>query len=296
MNRKTFLVQSTALAAGAMFFPSACAKKSSNTPNSMIAPGLQVYTIREALAEDFEGSMQKIADLGYVNIELFAYRDGRYFGYSIPEVKSLMSDLGLRVKSSHVSTGWTSPDVVGTMTNSWEQTVQDAAELGQDYIVLAYLTDAERESMDDYKKVAELLNSCGETAKKAGLQMAYHNHAFEFEAIDGQVPYDLLLRECDEELVKFEMDLYWTKRAGVDAVEYFNMHSGRFPLWHVKDMGAGEEQFFAAVGEGVIDWENMFSHAETAGLDYYFVEQDATKSGQPFQEIEKSISYLKSIL
>ncbi|MGK7369878.1 MAG: sugar phosphate isomerase/epimerase family protein [Candidatus Halalkalibacterium sp. M3_1C_030] len=296
MNRRTFLLQSTALAAGAMILPTACASDSKSKSGNKIAPGLQVYTIREALAEDFKGSMQRISDLGYVNIELFAYRDGQYFGYTIPETKAMMSDLGLQVKSSHVSTGWASPDVVGTMTNNWEQTVQDAAELGQDYIVLAYLTEAERETMDDYKKVAELLNSCGETAKKAGLQMAYHNHAFEFDTIDGQVPYDLLLSECDEELVKFEMDLYWTKRAGINAVNYFEKHSGRFPLWHVKDMAAGEEQFFAAVGEGVIDWENMFSHAETAGLDYYFVEQDATKSGKPFEEIEKSISYLRDLL
>lgn len=296
MNRKTFLFQSTALAAGAMLFPTACVSDSKSRSGINIAPGLQVYTIREALAEDFKGSMQRLADLGYKNIELFAYRDGRYFGNTISETKALMSDLGLQVKSSHVSTGWTSPEVVGTMTNNWEQTVQDAAELGQDYIVLAYLTEAERETMDDYKKVAELLNSCGETAKKAGLQMAYHNHAFEFEAIDGEVPYDLLLSECDEELVKFEMDLYWTKRAGVDPINYFEKHSGRFPLWHVKDMAAGEEQFFAAVGEGVIDWKNMFGYAETAGLDYYFVEQDATKSGKPFEEIEKSITYLKALL
>ncbi|NGP77451.1 sugar phosphate isomerase/epimerase [Balneolaceae bacterium YR4-1] len=296
MNRRTFLFQSTALAAGAMIFPTACARNSNSKSTDMMAPGLQVYTIREALAEDFQGSMQRIADLGYVNIELFAYGDGQYFGNSIPEVKTMMSDMGLQVKSSHVATGWTSPDAVGTMTNNWEQTVQDAAELGQDYIVLAYLTEEERQSMDDYKKVAELLNSCGETAKNAGLQMAYHNHAFEFETMDDQVPYDLLLSECDEDLVKFELDLYWTRRAGVDPIAYFEKHSGRFPLWHVKDMAAGEDQFFAAVGEGVIDWENMFSHAETAGLDYYFVEQDATRSGEPFKEIEKSIGYLENIL
>ena len=296
MNRRTFLFQSTALAAGAMLFPTACASDSKSKSSSKIAPGLQVYTIREALAEDFKGSMKRVADLGYKNIELFAYRNEQYFGYTIPETNALMSDLGLQVKSSHVSTGWTSPDVVGTMTNKWEQTVQDAAELGQDYIVLAYLTEAERETMDDYKKVAELLNSCGETAKNAGLQMAYHNHDFEFETVDDQVPYDFLLSECDENLVKFEMDLYWTLRAGKDPIRYFENHPGRFPLWHVKDMAADEEKFFAAVGEGVIDWKNMFAHAETAGLDYYFVEQDATKSGKPFEEIEKSITYLKDML
>lgn len=294
MNRRTFLFQSTALAAGTLFVPSflGCAAEAAKVS----APGLQVYTIREALAEDFKGSMKRVADLGFKNIELFAYSNGQYFGYSIPEVKTLMSELGLQVKSSHVGTGFTNPDAVGTMSNGWEQTVRDAAELGQEYIALAYLTESERETLDDYKKVAELLNQCGETAKNAGLQMAYHNHAFEFEQMDDTIPFDLLLNECDPDLVKFEMDLYWTARAGVDPVSYFQQYPGRFPLWHVKDMGAGEEQFFAAVGEGVIDWKNLFSHAGTAGLDYYFVEQDATKSGEPFAEIDKSINYLKGIL
>lgn len=294
MDRRKFLVQSSALAAGTMFIPSfvGCAGETAK----FSAPGLQVYTIREALAEDFKGSIKRVADLGYKNIELFAYRDGQYFGHSIPEVKTLMSDLGLQVKSSHVSTGQTTPDVVGTMTNNWEQTVEDAAELGQEYIALAYLAEPERESLDDYRKVAELLNQCGEVANNAGLQVAYHNHAFEFEEIDDQVPYHILLDECDENLVKFEMDLYWTKRAGVDPIEYFKRHPGRFPLWHVKDVEEGEDQFFAAVGEGILDWENLFDHAETAGLDYYFVEQDSTRSGEPFAEIEKSINYLKEIL
>lgn len=294
MDRKEFLVKGSAFAAGTIILPSACSSGSSSKTKTM-APGLQVYTIREALAEDFRGSLERVADLGYSNIELFAYRDGQYFGHPISEVKSMMSDLGLSVRSSHVSTGWNNPDVVGSMTNGWEQTVDDAAELGQAYIVLAYLAESEREGLDDYKKAAELLNSCGETAKAAGLQMAYHNHAFEFETMDGQVPYDILLNECDEDLVKFELDLYWTKRAGVDPVAYFKEYSGRFPLWHVKDMEGGEDQFFAAVGEGVIDWQHLFDHSEAAGLEYYFVEQDNTRSGKPFEEIAKSIKYLEGI-
>lgn len=293
MDRKEFLLKGTAFAAGTIILPSACA--SSNTSNATIAPGLQVYTIRDAIAEDFEGSLKRVADLGYKNIELFAYSDGQYFGNSVQEVKRIMTDLGLQTRSCHVSTGWSYPDAVGTMTNNWEQTVEDAAALGQEYIVLAYLTETERESLDDYKRVAELLNQCGEVAQRAGLQMAYHNHAFEFETMEDTVPYDILLEECDDELVKFEMDLYWTRRAGIDPIAYFEKHPGRFPLWHVKDMEAGEEQFFAAVGEGVIDWQHIFDQSETAGLEYYFVEQDQTRNDNPFEEIAKSKTYLKGI-
>lgn len=293
MDRKEFLLKGTAFAAGTIILPSACT--SSNTSKASIAPGLQLYTIRDAIAEDFEGSLKRVADLGYTNIELFSYQNGEYFGHSIAEVKSIMNDLGLKPKSSHVLAGIATPDMTGTMTTGWEQTVEDAAELGQDYIVCAYLMEPERQSLDDYKKVAELLNKSGEVAKAAGLQMGYHNHAFEFEAMEETVPFDILLNECDDELVKFEMDLYWTRRAGIDPVAYFEKHPGRFPLWHVKDMEAGEEQFFAAVGEGVIDWQQIFNHSETAGLEYYFVEQDQTRNNNPFEEIAKSKTYLEGI-
>jgi sugar phosphate isomerase/epimerase len=257
--------------------------------------GLQLYTLRQALDKDFKGTIEKVAAIGYENLEFFNYSDGKYFGNSIAEVKSILDEFGLNAKSSHVLTGWSNPKNVGTMTNDWERAVSDAAELGQSYIACAYLFDSERESIDDYKRLSDLLNSCGETAKEYGIQMAYHNHDFEFQTLDGRIPYDLLLSECDVNLVKFELDLYWTARAGVDPVEYFKNHEGRFPLWHVKDMGAGEEQFFTAVGQGVINWQRIFKHASSAGLKQFFVEQDDTKSGEPFEEITKSYKYLKGI-
>lgn len=293
MDRRTFLVQSTALTAAAVLSPSWLGGMNSRKISA--DAGLQIYTIRDALAKDFKGSLKRVADLGFKNLELFAYQDGKYFNHSVKEVKSILGDLGLRAKSSHVLTGWSNPEAIGTMTNSWDKTVKDAAELGQEYIVCAYLFESERESLDNYKKLADLLNRCGETAKTAGLQMGYHNHAFEFEKMSGQVPYDILLERCDPDLVKFELDLYWTKRAGVDPVYYFKGYPRRFPLWHVKDMESGEDQFFAAVGEGAIDWQHLFDHSEEAGLKYYFVEQDNTRSGKPFEEIAKSIKYLEGI-
>ncbi|RUA32256.1 MAG: sugar phosphate isomerase/epimerase [Bacteroidetes bacterium] len=295
MNRRKFIKQA-GVASSLAFIPtsilSAC-----TTQNQGVAKeaGLQLYTLREALEKDFKGTIEKVAKIGYKNLEFFNYSDGKYFGNSIKEVKSILDELNLKAKSSHVLTGWAMPKNLGTMTNDWERTVADAAELGQSHIACAYLFDSERESIDDYKKLSDLLNTCGETSKEYGIQMAYHNHDFEFQAMDGKIPYDLLLSECDIELVKFELDLYWTARAGVDPVSYFKEHEGRFPLWHVKDMGAGEDQFFSAVGEGVIDWQNIFNHASTAGLNQFFVEQDDTKSGKPFEEITKSYKYLKGI-
>jgi len=295
MNRRKFIQQAGLLSSFA-FIPSsilsACV-----APNKGVAKeaGLQLYTLREALEKDFKGTIEKAANIGYKNFEFFNYSDGKYFGNSIKEVKSILDEFSLNAKSSHVLTGWAMPKNIGTMTNDWERTVADAAELGQTHIACAYLFDSERESIDDYKKLSDLLNSCGETAKEYGVQMAYHNHDFEFQALDGKIPFDLLLSECDVNLVKFELDLYWTARAGVDPIAYFKDHEGRFPLWHVKDMGAGEEQFFSAVGEGVIDWQNIFNHASVAGLKQFFVEQDDTKSGKPFEEITKSYRYLKGI-
>uniref|UniRef100_UPI0025EF0A75 sugar phosphate isomerase/epimerase family protein n=1 Tax=Marivirga sp. TaxID=2018662 RepID=UPI0025EF0A75 len=293
MNRRKFIKQA-GIASSLAFIPSsilsACSPQNQDVAKEA---GLQLYTLREALEKDFKGTIEKVAKIGYKNLEFFNYSDGKYFGNSIKEVKSILVEFNLKAKSSHVLTGWAMPDNVGTMTNDWERTVADAAELGQTHIACAYLFDSERESIDDYKRLSDLLNSCGETSKEYGVQMAYHNHDFEFESLDGKIPYDLLLSQCDINLVKFELDLYWTARAGVDPVKYFKNNEGRFPLWHVKDMGAGEEQFFSAVGEGVIDWQNIFNHASTAGLKQFFVEQDQTKSGKPFEEIAKSYEYLK---
>lgn len=242
MNRRKFIQQAGMTSALAFISPSIL---SSCIPqNQAVAKdaGLQLYTLREALEKDFKGTIERVAKIGYKYLEFFNYSDGKYFGNSIKEVKSILEEYDLKAKSSHVLTGWAMPKNIGTMTNDWERAVADAAELGQTHIACAYLFDSERESIDDYKKLSELLNACGETTKEYGIQMAYHNHDFEFQTLESEIPYDLLLSECDIELVKFELDLYWTARAGVDPVAYFKEHAGRFPLWHVKDMGAGEER------------------------------------------------------
>jgi sugar phosphate isomerase/epimerase len=143
--------------------------------------------------------------------------------------------------------------------------------------------------------VAEQLNKAGEGCKRNGIQLCYHNHDFEFVAQENKHPYEVLLNDTDKNLVKMELDLYWVTKAGHDPVTLFNQHPGRFPLWHVKDMDKSAEHSFTEVGNGTINFKNIFKHADKAGLKYFFVEQDKTP-GSPFDSITQSISYIKKNL
>ncbi len=186
-------------------------------------------------------------------------------------------------------------DAKGTLTNDWNKAVDDAAAVGTKYMVCAYLLDPERGNLDQYKATAEKFNKAAEVCKKAGIQFCYHNHDFEFEAQDGKYPFDVLLEHTDKNLVKFELDLYWTNKANQDALALFNRYPGRFPLWHVKDMDKTPAKNITEVGNGSIDFKKIFANAKQAGLDFFFVEQDICP-GDPFDSISQSITYLKKNL
>ena len=149
----------------------------------------------------------------------------------------------------------------------------------------------ERRTADGYKRVAELFNRAGAEARKAGLRFAYHNHDFEFAAVDDRIPYDVLLAETDPAAVEFEMDLYWVTHGGGDPLAYFARHPGRFPLVHVKDMDAARGM--VDVGKGVIGWKQIFARRDQAGIRHYFVEHD--QPPDPFASIRASYEYLKRL-
>jgi len=222
-----------------------------------------------------------------------------YYGMDVDTFHKVLTDNGLTMPSSHYSLGAEIVDghhPKGTIMNDWGRAVDDAAKMGQKYMVCAYLPDQFRKSIDDYKRVAEHFNKAGETCKKAGIQFCYHNHNFEFPKIDGQVPYEVLLSSTDKDLVKMEMDIYWITKAGYDPLAMFKEHPGRFVLWHVKDMDNTSKHFFTEVGNGIIDFKKIFAHADKAGMQHFFVEQDICP-GSPFVSITKSINYLeKNIL
>ncbi|RZK31076.1 MAG: sugar phosphate isomerase/epimerase, partial [Hymenobacter sp.] len=244
--------------------------------------GLQLYTVRDAMAKDPAGTLAKVAQLGYNSVEGATYTGSQlFYGMSPADFAKVLKQNNLIMPSSHYVLGEAinnGQPTQGTILHGWDKAVDDAAQAGVKYMVCAYLFDSERGNLDHYKQIAAELNKAGERCKKAGIQLCYHNHDFEFAAQSGQLPYDLLLNQTDKNLVKMELDLYWATKAGHDPIALFKAHPGRFPLWHVKDMDKTDKKDFTEVGNGSIDFKKIFAQKNLAGMKYFFVEQDRTEA------------------
>jgi sugar phosphate isomerase/epimerase len=247
--------------------------------------GLQLYTLRNLMAKEPRETLKKVANIGYKEVETYGYADGKYFGMAPKEFRSYLNSLNLTTPSGHYM-----PDQI---KKGWSQTVEHAAEAGQKYMMCAFIMPNER-TLDDYKKFIDLFNQAGETCRKAGIQFGYHNHDFEFESVDGQIPYDLILKGTDPNLVKMELDLYWSSFAHQDAVALFKKNPGRFPLVHMKDMAKTEKREFAEVGTGSIDFQRILDAGKIGGLKHIFVEQDVTKQ-PPLEAIVISYNNVRKL-
>ncbi|WP_184547795.1 sugar phosphate isomerase/epimerase family protein [Mucilaginibacter sp. FT3.2] len=289
-TRRSFLKTSVGLSAGLLMAPDLFAI--AKTPYI----GVQLFTVRELMAQDPVNTLARIAQIGFNSVEGATYTGTeKFYGIAPATFKKVLNDNGLKMFSAHYLLGESMPDTKGTISNDWQKAVDDAAAVGLKYMVCAFLFDNERGSLDHYKQTADKLNKAGELCKKAGIQLCYHNHAFEFDAQDNQYPYDILLNNADADLVKMEMDIYWIYKAKQDPMVWFNKHPGRFPLWHIKDMDKTPKAFYTEVGNGVIPFKEVFKHAKTAGLKYFFNEQDETP-GNPLVSMAQSYKYIKANL
>lgn len=304
-NRRSFLKSAAALTAGSFFFNkeilAAAAAK------GMPAPGLQLFTLFGVIDNDVPGSIKKVSDIGFKEIESAFSRKGGFYGMTAKEFSRLVKDNGMNWRSHHVvgapfkmppnaklPTGadgkpMTFPPMKNLRDNT-QELVDMAAEGGITYLVCASTPVT---TGDEVKASIDVLNRAGETAKKAGLLFAYHNHDAEFKTVDGIVPYELFLKETDKDLVKMELDLAWAVKAGKDPVELFRQNRGRFHLWHVKDLDEGYQHVVEA-GKGIVDLKHVFNNADDSGLKYYFIEQDGAP--KPFENIATSIAYVKGTL
>ncbi|HEU4564009.1 MAG TPA: sugar phosphate isomerase/epimerase [Gemmatimonadaceae bacterium] len=251
-------------------------------PRGAIAPlGIQLYTVRSALARDAAATLAALAGIGYREVELAGMH-----GLSARDFRALLDRNGLAAPSSHVGL-----DALGAAHRA--RTFDDAATLGNRWLVCPWLDPKER-TADGYRRAAAALNDAAAAARGHGIRIAYHNHDFEHAPLadaGGRTGYDLLLAECDPSLVAMEMDLYWMVKGGRDPVAYFERFPGRFPLVHAKDMA--RDGTMVDVGAGTIDFARILRHAGQAGIRHWFVEHDDPAS--PLASARASYEYLTKL-
>jgi len=288
MNRRSFLKAAGTATAATLFTP----RFSWAAEHKINKVGVQLYTVRDLMKDDFDGTIAKVAQIGYKEVEFAGY-----FGRTAQQVNDVLKKNGLKAPSTHVQ--------YDELDEKFPSVIEFSKAIGLDYIICQWIPEELRKSPDIWKQAAEKFNKCGEQSKAAGMQFGYHNHWFEFIKTEGKLPYDELLKLCDPKLVKMEMDLCWISTTGTDPLKYFNEYPGRFPLVHVKDVktmpkiSTGGSQSFGdsvdltSVGDGVINWKRIFAQSEKAGIKHYIVEHDRPK--EPIESITKSYEYLSKL-
>jgi sugar phosphate isomerase/epimerase len=283
MKRRTF-IQSSALAiAGAGLGTSAWAAGGYKSK-----VGLQLYSLRDVIGKDPKGILKSVAEFGYKEIETYGYKEGKYFGLPAKDYGDYVKSLGMKNMSGHYG--------IDLVVGSWDKTCEDAKLIGQEYVVVPFLGEQYYKTLDELKKTCATINKAAETAKKVGLKMGYHNHAFEFKPVEGQVMLDVMLKELDPKLVSMEMDIFWVVNAGVDPIQYFEKYPGRFEQWHVKDMDKNDKTKCADVGTGAIDYKKIFAQAKKSGMKHYYIEHENNYPISSAESVKASIKGLQAIL
>ncbi len=267
--------------------------------------GIQLWTVRNQLAEDPEATLKAIKTAGYKQVELMD-------AYQNQSMVTMIKDQGLGLKSAFFP--WT------LITERWDlieknniprppqdytfnHLVEDAEKMGLSHLVFGYMLPDERSTMDDYKRISDKLNEAGELCKTAGIQLCYHNHSFEFASIDGQIPYEYFIQNFESDLVQFELDIFWAELGGFDPITLMNKMKGKIAQLHLKDKlkdtpvifneGEVPQDAFKELGNGVVDIVKAIALAETIGVDICHVEQD--HSPDPLKSINQSMEYLNTI-
>ncbi len=291
LSRRSFLFELAALTASGSLLAS-CASagtRASATPsrNAATSPdmiGLQLYTVRDQLQADFDGTLAKIAQIGYKNMEFAGY-----YNRTPEQVHATLDRLQLVSTSSHIGAPLMRQDAAVQITS--------AKTIGQDYITIPSYSFGK--DLAGWRKGVAEFNQWGAMCRDAGIRLAYHNHNFEFAPLEGTTGYEILQNEVDPKLVDFELDLYWARFADQDPLALFAKHPGRFAMWHVKDMVVTDDKKgMSPVGKGTIDFKTYFANAQQSGLKHFFVEHDSAAQypGGSLASVQASYQYLHQLL
>lgn len=245
--------------------------------------GLQMYTLRNETAEDFLGTLEKVAALGYEGVEFAGYG-----GLAAEELKAKLDELGLKTIGAHVG--------LAAIRSDLQKEIDYLKTLGAKYMMVPHIAAEERQSAEDWKRLFAYLQEVGQEAVKQGLIFGYHNHAFEFELdVDGQFAFDAMYTATTPEAVQVEMDVCWVQYAGQDPLAYIPKYAGRLPLLHLKDFSKNEDGSMNTLelSQGVVDLKGVIAASSEAGVEWLIVEQDRCQN-PPLESVASSLNWLKN--
>jgi sugar phosphate isomerase/epimerase len=296
ISRREFILISGALMSGSLIvLPGLTQAQHAKSKKYKI--GLQLFTVRDAMARDLTGTLKKIAALGYEDLETYGF-DGeqvKYYGQKAATFKQLLVDHKLTTSSGHYDLFLYLDKPADALKRYVDQCIEGAHILDQRYITWPWLTPESR-TLEKFKLLAEKLNIVGEQVTKAGLGFAYHNHDFEFIDHGGENGYNIVMRETDPALVKLQIDLYWVMHSSkLSPAELFSKQPGRFVMWHIKDMDKVSRDY-TELGNGSIDYTVILPEASRAGMQLYFLEQGGNFAKNSIQSITDSARFFKQNL
>src|SRR5215831_9303065 len=286
-SRRSFLKKTALTLAGT----SILSRQLFASPAAPNIVGIQLYSVREDIVKDPQKVLKALAGMGYVYVEHANYVDRKFYGYSAADFKKLLDDLGLKMHSGHTVMNkqhW--DENKKEFTDAWKWTVDDAATVGQRYVISPWLDESYRKTYDDLKRYMEVFNKSGELCKKSGMKFGYHNHDFEFsQELNGKKVFDIILENTDPSLVAQQLDIGNMYHAGGRALDIIQQYPGRFELMHVKDeiktdkageMGGGYES--TILGKGIMPVKEIIDLGrKSGGTRYFIIEQESYQGKAP---------------
>lgn len=278
-SRRTFVKSGAMVALGAAILPRSVF--ASGAQKGMV--GLQLYSVRDDMMKDPKGSLEQLAKMGYVYVEHANYVKEKFYGFAAPEFRKIIDGLGLKMISGHTVMGkehW--DEAKKDFSDSWKKTVEDAAVLGQKWVISPWMDETMRKTYDDFKRYMDVFNKCGALCKKSGMKFGYHNHDFEFsQKLNGEKVFDIIMKSIDPDLVALQLDMGNLYNGGAVALDVMNQYPGRFEIMHVKDeipakAGSTEKYESTILGEGIVNTQKVVElGANKGGTKCYIIEQES---------------------
>lgn len=296
-SRRNFVKTGALAAIGAAIMPHPVF--GSMKPRAMV--GIQLYSIREDMTNDPVGTLKELAKMGYVYLEHANYIDRKFYGFSPQDFRKLLDDLGMQMPSGHTVMGkhhW--DDGKNDFSDSWKYTVEDAAVLGQRWVISPSMDNSMRSKYEDFRKYMDVFNKCGELCNRLGMKFGYHNHDFEFsEKLNGEKLFDIMMKSLDPSLVAMQLDTGNLYNGGGIAVDVMNQYPGRFEIIHVKDeieSTSGHEKYESALlGSGIVNIQKVLELASTVGgTACYIIEQESYQDKTPLECARINLETMKN--